>query len=364
LKSAAVPPLDPSSCNIPGLDHERVKLFGGFRVKELFASIAVLAFVLSSAHAQKLTGAGATFPYPIYSKWFSEYAKSHQGVVVNYQPIGSGGGFRQVSAGLVDFAASDEPLTDYQMASSKIKVLQIPVVLGAVVPVFHLAGVGQLRFSPEALAGIYLGKIRKWNDQRLVADNPGVALPDQNIVVVYRSDGSGTSYIFTDYLSKVSKEWAKGPGRSNSPAWPRGAGARANQGVAAMVHQIPGAIGYVELNYAIQGKLSMGTVRNAAGRWVDASVQGVTQAAAGMAEMPADFRISITDAPGDETYPISSFTWLLVPVRSTDAAKGKALRELVSWVVTTGQAEAGALSYAPLPAPVVQKILAAVSSLR
>jgi len=333
-------------------------------VKCIVLAGLILFVAVVPAYAQRLTGVGATFPYPIYSKWFSEYAKSHPGVSINYQPIGSGGGIRQVSAGLVDFAASDEPLTDYQMASSRIKVLQIPAVLGAVVPVFHLAGVGKLRVSPEVLAGIYLGKIRKWNDQQIVADNPGVALPDQNIVVVYRSDASGTSYIFTDYLSKVSKDWARGPGRSISPAWPRGAGERANQGVAAMVHKVPGAIGYVELNYAIQDKLSIGTVRNAAGHWVEASAQSVTQAAAGIPEIPADFRVSITDATGDEAYPISSFTWLLVPVRATDAAKGKAIRELVTWVVTTGQAEAAPLSYAPLPAPVVQKVLATVSALR
>ncbi len=334
------------------------------QVKRIAVACIILFTALVPAHGQKLTGAGATFPYPIYSKWFSEYAKSHPGVVINYQPIGSGGGIRQVSAGLVDFAASDEPMTDYQMASSRIKVLQVPAVLGAVVPVFHLAGVSKLRFSPEALAGIYLGKIRKWNDQRLVGDNPGVALPDQNIVVVYRSDASGTSFIFTDYLSKVSKDWAKGPGRSTSPAWPRGVGARANQGVAAMVHQIPGTIGYVELEYAIHGKLSIGTVRNAAGRWVDASVQSVTLAAGGVGEIPADFRMSITNAPGDEAYPISSFTWLVVPIRGTDAAKRKALRDLVVWVVTTGQGDAAGLFYAPLPNPVVQKVLAAVSSQR
>jgi phosphate transport system substrate-binding protein len=327
------------------------------------AGFILFAAVLP-AHAQKLTGGGATFPYPIYSKWFSEYAKSHPGVVINYQPIGSGAGIRQVSAGLFDFAASDEPMTDYQMASSRIKVLQIPLVLGAVIPVFHVADVSKLRLSPEVLAGIYLGKVRKWNDPRLAIDNPGVALPDQNIVVVYRSDASGTSYIFTDYLSKVSKDWAQGPGRSLSPAWPRGAGARGNQGVAAMVHQIPGSIGYVELNYAIQGKLSLGTMRNAAGNWVDASIESVSQAAESVHEMAADFRISITNAPGDEAYPISSFTWLLVPIRATDAAKGKALRDLVSWVVTTGQAEAGAFSYGPLPPAVVQKVLGAVSSLR
>jgi phosphate transport system substrate-binding protein len=330
-----------------------------------FAIASLILFAaLVPARAQKIIGVGATFPYPIYSKWFSEYAKSHPGVVINYQPIGSGGGIRQVSAGLVDFAASDEPLTDYQMASSRIKVLQIPAVLGAVVPVFHLAGVGKLRISPEVLAGIYLGKIRKWNDQEIISDNPGVQLPDQNIVVIYRSDASGTSYIFTDYLSKVNKDWAGGPGRSISPAWPRGSGARANQGVAAMVHQITGAIGYVELNYAIQGKLSIGTVRNAAGHWVDASVESVTQAAIGVPEIPADFRISLTNAPGDEAYPISSFTWLLVPAHAADAAKGKALKELVTWVLTTGQSEAAPLSYAPLPAPVVQKVLAAVSPLR
>lgn len=334
------------------------------QVKQIAVALIILFPALACAHGQKLTGAGATFPYPIYSKWFNEYTRSHPGVLVNYQPIGSGGGIRQVSAGLVDFAASDEPLTDYQMASSRIKVLQVPAVLGAVVPVFHVAGFSKLRFSPEVLSGIYLGKIRKWNDQRILEDNPGAALPDQNIVVVYRSDASGTSFIFTDYLTKVSKDWAKGPGRSTSPAWPRGVGARANQGVASMVREIPGAIGYVELAYAIQGKLSTATVRNAAGRWIDASVQSVTEAAAGIGEIPADFRISITDAGGEDAYPISSFTWLLVPLRATDAAKGRALHDLVAWMMTTGQTEVEGLFYAPLPNSVVQKVLGAISSLR
>jgi phosphate transport system substrate-binding protein len=329
----------------------------------VLASIVLFGACLT-AHGQKLIGAGATFPYPIYTKWFSEYAKSHPGVVINYQPIGSGGGIRQVSAGLVDFAASDEPLTDYQMASSRVKVLQVPAVLGAVVPVFHVAEVKKLRFSPEVLAGIYLGKIRKWNDPQLVGDNPGVALPDQNIVVVYRSDSSGTSFIFTDYLSKVSKDWAKGPGRSTSPAWPRGVGARANQGVATMVHEIPGAIGYVELAYAIQGKLNIGTMRNAAGRWVEASTDSVAEAANSVGQVPADFRMSITNAPGDGAYPIASFSWLLIPIRASDAAKGKALRELVAWLVTSGQSESSGLSYVPLPSTVVQQVLASVSVLR
>jgi phosphate transport system substrate-binding protein len=319
---------------------------------------------MSTAQAQKLTGAGATFPYPIYSKWFSEYSAAHPGVEINYQSIGSGGGIRQVTAGLVDFGATDGPATDEQLASSKTKLIHIPTVLGAVVPIFNVPGVSDIKFSSDVLADIFLGKISTWSDPRIAKDNPGVKLPDQKIIVVHRSDGSGTSYIFTDYLSKVSKEWANGPGKGTSPSWPVGVGGKGNEGVAGLVRQLPGALGYVELIYALQNKISYGAVKNPAGTWVKASIAGVTEAAASVKQLPADYRVSITNAPGKEAYPISSFTWLLVPVRSPDAAKGKVIKDLLSWIVTSGESEVSALSYAPLPKSVATKVLKTVYSLQ
>jgi phosphate transport system substrate-binding protein len=323
-----------------------------------------LLLALSTAQAQKLTGAGATFPYPIYSKWFSEYAKAHPGVEINYQAIGSGGGIRQVTAGLVDFGATDGPATDEQLAASKTKLIHIPTVLGAVVPIFNVPGVSDIKFSPDVLADIFLGKIATWNDARIAKDNPGVKLPDQKIIVVHRSDGSGTTYILTDYLSKVSKEWANGPGKGQSPSWPVGVGGKGSEGVAGMVRQLPGALGYVELLYALQNKISFGEVKNPAGNWVRASIEGVTEAAANVKQMPADYRVSITAAPGKDAYPISSFTWLLVPVKSPDAAKGKVLKDLLSWIVNSGEDEAQGLSYAPLPKTVAEKVLKTVYSLQ
>jgi phosphate transport system substrate-binding protein len=319
---------------------------------------------LSTAQAQKLTGAGATFPYPIYSKWFSEYSAAHPGVQINYQSIGSGGGIRQVTAGLVDFGATDGPATDEQLAGSKTKLIHIPTVMGAVVPIFNVPGVNDVKFSSEVLADIFLGKINTWNDPRLVKDNPGVKLPNQKIIVVHRSDGSGTSYIFTDYLSKVSKDWANGPGKGTSPSWPVGVGGKGNEGVAGLVRQLPGALGYVELIYALQNKISYGEVKNPAGTWVKASIAGVTEAAASIKVLPADYRVSITNAPGKEAYPISSFTWLLVPLKSPDAAKGKVIKDLLSWIVTSGEGEVSALSYAPLPKSVAAKVLKTVYSLQ
>jgi phosphate transport system substrate-binding protein len=333
-------------------------------VKKLLVAVGLLVMALSSAQAQKLTAAGATFPYPIYSKWFSEYSAAHPGVEINYQSIGSGGGIRQVTAGLVDFGASDMPMTNEMLASSKVKLVHIPTVLGAVVPIFNVPGVGNIKFSGEVLADIYLGRISMWNDGRIAKDNPGVKLPDQKIIVVHRSDGSGTSFIFTDYMSKVSKEWASGPGKGTSPSWPVGVGGKGNEGVAGLVRQLPGAIGYVELIYALQNNISYGEVRNASGHWVKASIEGVTQAAASIKQMPADYRVSITNAPGKDAYPISSFTWLLVPLKSSDPAKGKVLRDLLSWIVKDGQAEAPGLSYAPLPKNVVEKELKTIYSLQ
>ena len=333
-------------------------------MKKTLVAVVMLVLALSAAQAQKLTGAGATFPYPIYSKWFSEYAAAHPGVEINYQPIGSGGGIRQVTAGLVDFGATDTPASDEQLAASKIKLTHIPTVLGAVVPVFNVPGVNDIKFSSDVLADIYLGKIVTWADPRIAKDNPGVKLPDQKIIVVHRADGSGTTFIFTDYLSKVSKEWAGGPGKGASPSWPVGVGGKGNDGVAGLVRQLPGAIGYVELIYALQNKISFGEVKNAAGNYVRASIDGVTEAAASVKQMPADYRVSITNAPGANTYPISSFTWLLVPLKSPDAAKGKVLKDLLSWIVNSGESEVQSLSYAPLPASVAEKVLKTIYSLQ
>ena len=327
-------------------------------------AVAVLVLALSTAPAQKLTGAGGTLPYPLYSKWFSEYSAAHPGVKINYQPIGSGGGIRQVTVGLVDFGGTDGPMTDYQLAAARIKVIHIPTVLAAVAPIFNLSGIGDLKFSADVLAGIYLGRIKSWNDARIAQDNPGVNLPDRKIIVVHRSDGSGTSYIFTDYLSKVSKEWADGPGKSTSPAWPAGLGVRGNGGVAETVSRLPGSIGYVELVYALQSKISYGEVRNAAGNWVKASSEGAAEAAASLKEMPADYRVSITNAPGASAYPIASFTWLLAPVRLGDAGKRRVLKDLMNWIVTSGQSEAQALSYAPLPKAIAKQVLQTIDSMR
>src|SRR5690348_14924856 len=260
-----------------------------------------------------LNGAGATFPYPIYSKWFSEYHKAHPDVEINYQSIGSGGGIRQVLAGTVDFGASDGPMSDEQLKQAPVKILHFPTVLGAVVPAYHVPGVsGDLRFSPETIANICLGKITSWDDKAIAADNPGVKLPAQSIIVVHRSDGSGTNYIFTDYLSKISPEWRDKVGKGTSVKWPVGLGAKGNEGVAGMVRQMEGSFGYVELIYAEQNKINFGSVQNAKGKFVKADLDSTTAAAAAVAKtMPSDFRVSITNAPAFDAYPISSFTWLL-----------------------------------------------------
>ena len=308
-----------------------------------------------------LNGAGATFPYPMYSKWFSEYHKAHPEVQINYQSIGSGGGIRQVLAGTVDFGASDGPMTDEQLSQAKVKILHIPTVLGAVVPAYNIPGVsGEVKFTPEALAGIFLGKITSWNDKAITGPNPGVNFPNQPIVVIHRSDGSGTSYIFTDYLSKVSSDWKSGPGKGTSVKWPVGLGGKGNEGVAGMIRQMEGAIGYVELIYAVQNKITYGSVKNSAGSFVKASLESVTAAAASVPNMPADFRVSITNPPGKEAYPISSFTWLLIPAQSQDPKKGKILVDLLQWCETDGQKMTAELSYAPLPENVVNKVKEAI----
>lgn len=262
--------------------------------KSTFLAAALILCTASASFAQKLNAAGATFPYPIYSKWFSEYSAQHSGVEINYQPIGSGGGIRQVTSGTVDFGASDGPMSDEQLKASKVKIVHIPTVLGAVVPIYNLPGVStELKFSPDVLADIYLGKISNWSDARIAKDNPGVKLPSMDIIVAHRSDGSGTTYIFTDYLSKVSSDWKNTVGRNTSVAWPKGIGGKSNQGVAGLVRQMPGAIGYVELIYALQNNISFGYIKNAAGKWVKASIAGVTDAAATVKQMPADYRVSI-----------------------------------------------------------------------
>ena len=333
--------------------------------KTIFLVAALIASAASSGLGQNLNGAGATFPQPIYSKWFSEYSSQHPGVHINYQGIGSGGGIRQVTAGTVDFGASDGPMTDAQLAASKVKLVHIPTVLGAVVPIYNLPGVNaELRFAPDVLADIYLGKIANWNDPRIAKDNPGVNLPNSSINVIHRSDGSGTTYIFTDYLSKVSPEWNSSVGRNTAVSWPKGIGAVHNEGVAAMVRQLPGTIGYVELIYALQNKISFGYVRNAAGTWVKGSIAGTTEAAASVKAMPADYRVSITNAPGRNAYPISSFTWLLIPNPAPDATKGRVIKDFLDWMLDHGESEVGALYYAPLPDSVIAKVRATVAQLK
>jgi phosphate transport system substrate-binding protein len=334
------------------------------KFKLIAAGVVALAAVTASA--QQINGAGATFPNPIYSKWFSDFNKVHPEVKINYQSIGSGGGIRQVTEGTVDFGASDGPMSDEALKASKVKIVHIPTVLGAVVPIYNLPGVSQeIKFSQDALAGIYLGKVTTWNDPVIAKENPGVNLPNQQILTVYRSEGSGTTYIFTDYLSKVSPEWKSRVGAGNSVKWPVGIGQKGSEGVAGMVRQTKYSIGYVELVYAESNHIQFGQVRNKAGKWLKASTAGVTAAAAADAKMmPADYRVSITDAPGPDSYPISSFTWLLIPSPAKDSAKGKAIIGFLNWMIDTGEAEAAGLSYAPLPAAVAAKVKTTISTLK
>lgn len=309
----------------------------------------------------KLNGAGATFPNPIYSKWFDEYHKAHSDLEINYQSKGSGAGIRQLTEGTVDFGASDGPMTDEQIKALKdkrgIDVIHIPTVLGAVVPAYNVPGVsGEIKFSGELLAGIYLGKITNWNDPAFAKDNPGLKLPDKPIVVVHRAEGSGTTYIFTDYLSKISQEWKDKVGKATAVQWPTGLGQQGNEAVAGMIRQMDGAIGYVELLYALQNNISFGPVKNGAGKYIKASLDSVTAAAASVKEMPDDFRVSITNAPGATAYPIASFTWLLVPKEWSDKTKEKAMVDFLHWMLDSGQTMTTALYYAPLPKNVVAKI--------
>jgi phosphate transport system substrate-binding protein len=328
-------------------------------------ALLCLALALPAFGQTTLNGAGATFPYPMYSKWFSEYHKAHSDIQINYQSIGSGGGIRQVLAGTVDFGASDGPMTDEQLSQAKTKILHIPTVMGAVVPAYNIPGItGEVKFTPQALAGIFLGKITTWNDKAIASSNPGMDFPNQPIIVVHRSDGSGTSFIFTDYLSKVSSEWAAGPSKGTSVKWPVGLGGKGNEGVAGMIRQMQGSIGYVELIYAVQNKITYGSVKNSGGAFVKASLDSVTAAAASVKNMPADYRVSITNAPGKEAYPISSFTWLLIPAQSKDAAKGKIIQDFLGWMLDNGQTMTADLSYAPLPSSVVAKVKDTVKQVR
>ena len=328
-----------------------------------FAAAMLLATALS---AQQINGAGATFPNPIYSKWFSDYNKLHPDVKINYQSIGSGGGIRQLSAGTVFFGASDGPMTNDQILAAGFRIIHLPTVLGGVVLVYNTPGVSaELRFTGPILAGIYLGKITKWNDPVIRNINPGINLPNDDITVVHRSDGSGTSYIFCDYLAKVSPEWKQKVGVATSVNWPAGVGGKGNEGVAGLVKQTPGAIGYVELIYAIQNKIAYGAVQNAAGEFVRASTETVSNAAAvATKNMPKDFRVSITNAPGKDVYPISSFTWLLVQESPKDMQRSKVLADFIRWALTDGQKFAPELGYAPLPREVVALELEALKRVR
>jgi phosphate transport system substrate-binding protein len=334
-------------------------------------TLAALACTLAlgagvAAQTIQINGAGATFPNPIYSKWFDEYGKLNPNIRINYQPIGSGGGIRQVTAQTVFFGATDGPMTEEQILAAPGKILHLPTVLGADVPIYNLPGVsGELKFTGAVLADIFLGKITKWNDAALVKLNPAAKLPATDITVVHRSDGSGTTYIWVDFLAKVSPEWKKRVGVATSVNWPTGVGGKGNEGVTGLVQQVPGSIGYVELVYALQNKVAYGSVQNLAGEFVRASVQSVTAAAAAAAaKMPADFRVSITNAEGKGAYPISSFTWLLLYENPKDKAQSKAMVEFVKWALGDGQKFAAALGYAPLPAEVVKLELAALAKVR
>jgi len=328
------------------------------RLAAIVVGVALLTFGATAALAQSLmNGAGATFPYPIYSKWFDEYAKVEPGIRFNYQSIGSGGGIRQITERTVDFGATDGPMTDEQLKKAPGELLHIPTVLGAVVATYNLPGNPKLKFTPDVLADIFLGKITKWNDDRIRAVNAGASLPNQPILVVHRSDGSGTTYIWVDYLCKISPEWDKLVGRGTSVKWPVGLGGKGNEGVAGQVKNTPGALGYVELAYATTNKLPVAEIRNQAGKFVEPTIDSTTAAAASVAKtMPADFRVSLTNAPGDKAYPIASFTWLLVYRDQADAGKGRALAKFLWWASHEGQRYAADLLYAPLPAEVVKQI--------
>jgi phosphate transport system substrate-binding protein len=330
-------------------------------------AVAVLAGL---APAQTLiNGAGASFPYPMYSKWFDTYHKKFPNLNFNYQSQGSSGGIKMVTEGTVDFGASDGPMSDEQLKAYRDKhgfgILHFPTVLGAVVPIYKVPGVSQLNFTPDALAGIFLGKITKWNDPAIAGANPGAKLPASTIVVVHRSEGSGTTYVWTDYLSKVSPEWKTKVGVSAQPNWPVGVGGKGSEGVSGQVMQVPNSIGYVELIFAIQNKIAYGKVKNSAGVFLEANLAGVTAAAAKAAKtMPDDFRVSITNADGNDAFPISTFTYLLIPEKIPDAGKKQAITDFLKWMLTDGQGLTEALDYAKLPKPVVDKEMKAIAKIQ
>jgi len=335
-----------------------------FKFGRKILAIVLLTGVSATASAQMMiNGAGATFPYPIYSKWFDEYAKVDPSVRFNYQSIGSGGGQKQILAQTVDFGASDGPMSDDNLAKAPGKLLHIPTVAGADVLAYNLSGNPALKFDADTIAGIFLGQIKKWNDPKITALNAGVTLPDQEIVVVHRSDGSGTTYIWTDYLSKISPEWKAKVGTNTSVNWPTGIGGKGNEGVAGQIKQTPGAVGYVELIYAVQNKMSYAEIKNAAGEFVKPTLESVTAALA-TADIPDDFRFSMTNAPGKDAYPIAGATWLLVYQQPKDAAKGKKLVEFLKWSVTDGEKMAKDLQYAPLPESVQQRVLKRIGEIK
>jgi phosphate transport system substrate-binding protein len=325
--------------------------------KNVVLGLATLAAMFAAtASAQSINAAGATFPDPIYKKWFGEFKAAHSTVQVNYQAIGSGGGIKQLTEGTVDFGASDMPMTDEQIKALKVKPLHFPTVLGGIVITYNIPGVATgLKLTPEAVAGIYLGEIKKWNDPKIANENKGVKLPAEDIFVVRRSDGSGTTFVFTDYLSKVSPTWKSKVGANTSVQWPVGVGQAKNDGVAGTIKQTPNSVGYVELTYAATNNLPYADMKNAAGQWVKASFDSVTAAAASSKDLADDFRGSITNAPGKSAWPISSYTWLLIPSQIPDPAKKKAIVDFLSWMLTTGQKDAQPLSYAPLPTSIVEK---------
>jgi phosphate transport system substrate-binding protein len=340
------------------------------RITGLLLVVLAVAGVLWADSALSITGAGATFPYPMYSKWFDEYHKANANLSINYQSIGSGGGIKQVTEGTVDFGASDAPMNDEQIKAFQDKhgfgILHFPTVMGGVVPTYNIPGVSaDLNFTAEALAGIFLGKITKWNDPAIAGPNKGVSLPANDIVVVHRAEGSGTTYCWTDYLSKVSDEWKTKVGKGGSVNWPVGLGGKGSEGVTGTVKNTPNSITYVELIYAESNKIPYGSVKNSAGVFVKASLAGVSAAAAGAAkEMPDDFRVSITNAPGKASYPISTFTWLLIPEKFTDVAKRDAIKGFVKWALADGQNYAEALSYAKLPMEIVAKEAKAIGKIQ
>jgi phosphate transport system substrate-binding protein len=329
-------------------------------------AVAAAAACTIVAAQTNINGAGATFPYPIYSKWFAEYNKLHPDVQINYQSQGSGAGIRQVTAQTVFFGATDSPMSDQQLTSAPIRILHFPTVLGANVPVYNLPEVSQaLKFSGPLLADIFLGKVTKWNDAAIANVNPGIKLPATDITVVHRSDGSGTTFIWVDFLSKVSPDWKQKVGVAASVNWPTGVGGKGNEGVSGLVRQTPGSIGYVELIYALQNKIAYGSVQNAAGEFVGASVVSVTAAAASaIAAMPKDFRVSITNAPGRGAYPISSFTWLLLNENPKDKTQGKVMVDFMKWALTDGQKFASQLGYAPLPTELIKLELDALKQIK